>query len=169
MIRSFLFDLKSGEIIWKQILGKGQRIYAMAIAPDHSVYINYMYMSAINFKIVKYNFNVTDRKNIQASTTTITELEDEDSDEKFKPTVMLVTPGITPGTNELYVSRFDVALQDKVVINVFMGTDYRTEAATGKGSLIFLFPEPAKGTTENSLRSAKTRGLFTSCCWIPDI
>jgi len=100
----FLFDLKVGEIVWKQVLGQGQRIYAMAIAPDHSVYINYMYRQAINYKIVKYNFNLKDAKNIQASSTTITELEDQDGDERFKPTVMLVAPGTVPGTNELYVS-----------------------------------------------------------------
>ena len=75
----------------------------MAIAPDHSVYINHVYRQALNFKIVKYNFNLNDAKNIQASTTTITELMDQDKDEKCKPTVMMVAPGVA-GTNDLYVS-----------------------------------------------------------------
>ncbi|MDB5247170.1 MAG: hypothetical protein JWQ40_1564, partial [Segetibacter sp.] len=65
---------------------------------------NYMYRAALNFKIVKYNFDLADRNNIKPSTTTITELMDQDRDEKCKPTVMMVAPGIVPGSNDLYVS-----------------------------------------------------------------
>lgn len=99
----FLFDLTTGQIIWKQALGQGQKIYALAIAPDHSVYINYMYRSAVNFKIVKYTFNTSDRKNVQVATAAVTELMDQDNDEKNKPTRMLVTTDAA-GVNELYVA-----------------------------------------------------------------
>lgn len=99
----FLFDLNSGQIIWKQALGQGQKIYAMAIAPDNSVYINYMYRSALNFKIVKYSFNLGNHKNIQATTADIAELSDGDRDERTKPTGMLVAP-VAGGKSELYIS-----------------------------------------------------------------
>lgn len=100
----FLFDLNSGEIIWKKALGLDQGIYAMTVTPDHSVYINHTFRSVTNYRIDKYNFNITDRSNIKATTTVITELQDQDNNERTKPTGILVTPGIASGTSDLYVS-----------------------------------------------------------------
>ena len=100
----FLFDLISGKIVWKQALGQGQKIYAMAVAPDHSVYINHMYQSPLNYKIIKYNFNFTNRQNITNTTTTIGELADADRDEKTKPTGMLYAQGVSSNRADLYIS-----------------------------------------------------------------
>lgn len=88
----FLFDMNKGEITWKKVLGSGQKIYAVAVAPDQSVYINYMFRSALNFKITKFNFTITNASTIEALSTDVAELTDQDSDEKYKPTEMLVAP-----------------------------------------------------------------------------
>ena len=100
----FLFDLNSGQITWKQSMGAGQKIYAMTVAPDHSVYINFMYRSPLNFKIVKFNFDLSNRSNIASTTTDIAELGDSDRDERTKPTGMLIAPGVSPDRADLYVS-----------------------------------------------------------------
>jgi hypothetical protein len=100
----FLFDLKTGQIIWKEVLGKGQRIYAMTQSADGSIYINYMYRSVFNFKIVKYKFDISNHSNIKATETAVGELIDEENNERTKPTGMLVVPGVVPGKDVLYVS-----------------------------------------------------------------
>lgn len=99
----FLFDLNKGEIIWKQILGQGQKIYGLAIAPDHSVYITHLYRQATNFNVVKYNFATSDRTNIGATATKVTELKDQDNDETGKPSGLLFVQSVTSST-DLYIS-----------------------------------------------------------------
>lgn len=110
----FIFDLKTGKITWKEVLGKGQRIYSITMGPDKSVYINYMYLQATNFKIVKYNFDIADHSNIKATSTFITELADQDNNERSKPTGMLVVPGIVAGSYDLYISGLNSLYRIKV-------------------------------------------------------
>lgn len=109
----FIFDLKTGQITWKEVLGKGQKIYAMAMGADKSVYINYMYLQATNFKVVKYNFDLADHANIKAATTSIAELPDQDNNERSKPTGMLLVPTVA-GNYDLYVSGLNSLYRIKV-------------------------------------------------------
>ncbi len=99
----FLYDLTTGSIIWKESMGDGQKIYTMTIAPDNAVYITFMYRSALNFKIVKYNFDLKNHANIKAVASDIAELNDEDSDERTKPSGMLINTDVA-GRSELYIS-----------------------------------------------------------------
>lgn len=110
----FLFDLKSGQIIWKEVLGRGQKIYSITLGPDNSVYINYMYLSPLNFRIAKYNFDLADRTKIKAQTTVIGELADADNDERTKPTGMIVVPNTLQGNFDLFISGLNSLYRIKV-------------------------------------------------------
>jgi outer membrane protein assembly factor BamB len=100
----FLFDLLTGKIIWKEVTGRGQKIYSITVAPDNSVYIAHMYLSPLDFKIVRYNFDVTDRANIKAASALITILSDQDQNERSKPTGMLAVQNTAAGNYDLYIS-----------------------------------------------------------------
>lgn len=100
----FIFDLKTGKIIWKEVTGRGQKIYSIAVAPDNSVFITHMYLSPLDFKIVKHNFNVTDRENIKATSQLITILSDQDVNERTKPVGLLVATTPVAGRYDLYIS-----------------------------------------------------------------
>ena len=110
----FLFDLKSGQIIWKEVLGKGQKIYSITVGPDNSVYIDYMYLSPLNFKIVKYNFDLADHANIKAKSTFLTELGDQDNDERSKPTGMMVVADKVSGRYNLFISGLNSLYRIKI-------------------------------------------------------
>ena len=96
----YLFDMSSGTIVWKQSVGTSQRIFSLAVAPDNSVYINHMYRSALNFRIVKYNFDISNRSNIKATTNNIAVFDDADNDEKNKPSGLL----FSPVSSELFIT-----------------------------------------------------------------
>jgi hypothetical protein len=100
----FIFDLTKGEVIWRQILGQGQKIYAIGIAPDHSVYITHMYRQATNFNILKYTFNTSDRANIVATEKQVTELKDQDDSESGKPSNLLFVQSPQSNATDMYVS-----------------------------------------------------------------
>jgi hypothetical protein len=110
----FLFDLNSGEIIWREALGLDKGIYAMTVAPDSSVYITHTFRSVTNYRVDKYNFNTTDRTNIKATSKPIAELQDQDNDERTKPTGIILTPGIASGTADLYVSGLNSLYRIKI-------------------------------------------------------
>ena len=96
----YLFDMNSGSIVWKQSVGNSQRIFSIAVAPDNSVYISHMFMSALNFKIAKFNFDVSDRMNIKSTTKTIAVFDDADNDEKNKPSGLM----FSPVSSELFIT-----------------------------------------------------------------
>jgi hypothetical protein len=98
----FLFDVKKGEIIWKQTLGQGKRIYALNIGPDNSVYILHVYLSITNFRLVKYNINAADHSNVLAQSSVVADVRDEDNDERTKPGRLLFVA--EQGVNHLYIS-----------------------------------------------------------------
>lgn len=96
----YLFDMNTGNIVWKQSVGNSQRIFSIAVAPDNSVYINHMYMSALTFRIVKFNFDTSDGNNIKATTKNIAVFNDADNDEKNKPSGLM----FSPVTSELFIT-----------------------------------------------------------------
>ena len=100
----YLFDLTSGQIVWTQSVGQSQKIYGMAVAPDNSIYVNHMYRAAMNFKIEKFNLDISDRANIKSAVAGVAEFADADHDEKYKPGAMVVAPGLSPGTTNLYIT-----------------------------------------------------------------
>jgi hypothetical protein len=99
---TFIFDLRQGKVTWKEVLGHGQKIYSLSIAPDNSVWLIYMFRQATNFRLSKLQLDVSDRNNIVSRFTPVTELKDEDDDEKSKPggLTFVTRNGIT----ELYIS-----------------------------------------------------------------
>jgi hypothetical protein len=98
----FLFDLKKGEIVWKQALGQGKKIYALNVGPDNSVYILHVYLSITNFRLVKYNLNAADHSNVTAQSSVVTDVRDEDNDERTKPGRLMFVSD--QGVNHLYIS-----------------------------------------------------------------
>ena len=76
----------------------------MAVAPDNSIYVNHMYRAAMNFKIEKFNLDISDRANIKSAVAGVAEFADADHDEKYKPGAMVVAPGLSPGTTNLYIT-----------------------------------------------------------------
>ncbi|MDQ6815656.1 MAG: hypothetical protein M3040_18145 [Bacteroidota bacterium] len=98
----FIFDLTKGQIIYKEVLHK--KICSIIMGPDNTLYVNYMNSTVFNYKIAKYNFNVTDRSNITTTSSPITELNDEDMNERSKPTGMLVVSNKATGSSDLYIS-----------------------------------------------------------------
>ena len=62
-----------------------------------------MYLTPIDFKIVKYNFDVSDKANIKATSSLITILSDEDRNERSKPMGLLAVKNAA-GASDLYVS-----------------------------------------------------------------
>jgi hypothetical protein len=89
-------------MIWKNVLGQGQKIYALSIAPDNSAWIIYMFRQATNFRLVKLQFDLNDNNNIQTAFQPVTELKDDDNDEKSKPGgLTFVTRN---GSTDLYIS-----------------------------------------------------------------
>lgn len=110
----FLFDMKTGQIIWKETLGRGEKIYSATVAPDNSVYVNHMFRTAVSFKIMKYNFNLADHSKITTNKTTVTEFTDQDNNERTKPTGMVVVPTVVAGNYDLYVSGLNSLYRIKV-------------------------------------------------------
>jgi hypothetical protein len=108
----YLFDLNTGQIIWKEVLHK--KIYSMTLEPDNAVYITYMNSSVFNYKIIKYNFDITDRSNPRAITKVVTEFEDEDNNERSIPSGMLVVPNAIAGNYDLFISGLNSLYRIKV-------------------------------------------------------
>lgn len=108
----YIFDLVSGQIIWKEVLRK--KIYSIIMGPDNSLYVNYMNSSVFNYKIVKYKFNLADKASITATSSIVTELEDEDNNERSKPSGMIIVPNAVAGNNDLYVSGLNSLYRIKV-------------------------------------------------------
>ena len=74
------------------------------MGPDNTLYVNYMNSTVFNYKIVKYNFDLTNRANITTTSATVSELDDADNNERSKPTAMLVVSNKATGRYDLYVS-----------------------------------------------------------------
>jgi hypothetical protein len=107
----FIFDVTKGQIVWKDVIGK--KIYSITMGPDNSFYVNYNNTSIFNYKIIKYNFNLSDVANIKATTSVISEYNDQDTNERTKPTGLIVVPGIA-GSYDLYVSGLNSLYRIKV-------------------------------------------------------
>ncbi len=63
-----------------------------------------MYRLATNFRIVKYKFNTSNSSNIAVQSSVVTELKDQDLNERSKPCNMLFAPIGTTGVSDLYIS-----------------------------------------------------------------
>jgi hypothetical protein len=107
----FIFDVTKGQIVWKDVIGK--KIYSITMGPDNSFYVNYNNTSIFNYKIIRYNFNLSDVANIKATTSVISEYNDQDTNERTKPTGLIVVPGIA-GSYDLYVSGLNSLYRIKV-------------------------------------------------------
>ncbi len=95
----YLFDVTTGTIINKQILGGGQRVYGMAKDITGTIYFTHLYLQATHFKIQKMNFTRTG-STVNTTLATVTEFSDTDNDEETKPT------GLTfaPNSNSFYIT-----------------------------------------------------------------
>lgn len=101
----FLYDLNSSSFIWKQALGGGQKIFSFAVAPDHSVLINYMHAGQFQFKVDKYDFDISNKANVKYQTTPIADWQDSEEDPTRRPSGMFIAPSFTkPGYSDVYLS-----------------------------------------------------------------
>ena len=60
------------------------------------------------------------------------------SNERTKPTGMIIVPNAVAGRYDLYVCRIKLIIQNKD-LEVFMGTYHMDEAAPGSAASIFLY------------------------------
>lgn len=95
----YLWDINSGRIVWQQTLGGGQRIYAISKTPDNGICVIHLYLQAVHFKILKFNFTITG-STYTATSTSLGEITDADNDESSKPQTL--TFGISAGQSNLY-------------------------------------------------------------------
>lgn len=96
----YLLDVATGNILWQQNLGSGQRIFGLVKANNTSFIIDYLYLQATHFKVVKYS--VATATTVGVSNTTIAEFTDEDFDESTKPTGLVLTPS-NGNISDLYI------------------------------------------------------------------
>jgi hypothetical protein len=108
----FLFDFNSGQIIWKESIGQYAGIFGLTITPDHSVYITHS--ALVNYRIDKYNFNISDLSSIKTTKTVIAELVDQDHNERSKPTGLLAVPSSDGAGYNLYISGLNSLYQVKI-------------------------------------------------------
>ncbi|MBA4196542.1 MAG: hypothetical protein C0459_03210 [Chitinophaga sp.] len=94
----FLFSISTGKVIWQNVLGSGQRIFALTVTPDKKISIIHMYLQAIHFKVINYTY-----ANGNAVATTLGEITDSYGDENTKPG-WLTCGSVTATGYSIYVS-----------------------------------------------------------------
>ncbi len=82
----YLLDVKTGKMVWQKTLGGGQRIFGITITPNKQICVIHMYLQAIHFKVVSFNYT---KNNV--TTTTLGEITDSFADESTKPTWLTCT------------------------------------------------------------------------------
>jgi hypothetical protein len=102
----YLVDVNTKAIVWKTVLGSGQRINAFAVAPDGNIWINYNYLSALTTKLVKFEINAANTSNITSVTTDVTIIKTPDNDESTKPNGFVFMKSEQGNTYDLYISGF---------------------------------------------------------------
>lgn len=85
----YLFSLTKREIIWSKSIGVGKKIHSIAVAPDKSAYIIQPKNSPTQYLVSRFNFDLG-TADVKATETSIAEFSDGDSDERYKPSSMLV-------------------------------------------------------------------------------
>lgn len=97
----FIYNLQTGGITWQNHLGSNQRIYALNIAPDNSVYIVYTCRQTTNYKVSKVQFSTSGA--LTAKTEQIAEFTDADMNERTKPESIAFSNNGS-GIMEMYIS-----------------------------------------------------------------
>lgn len=109
----YLFNIKTGKIVFKQVLGNGQAIYAITKATDNSVFIDHMYLSAINFRVLKFNF-ITVQNTFKATQTSVGVFSDVQNNEDTKPDNLTLTRSGNASA-DLYISGLKSVYRIKAV------------------------------------------------------
>ncbi|MDE3235802.1 MAG: PQQ-binding-like beta-propeller repeat protein [Bacteroidota bacterium] len=100
----YLYDINTGNVIWKQTLGGGQRIYSITKAPDNSLCIIHMYLQSTHFKVMRFDIKVNG-SNITANSGSLGEINDDDNYEASKPQYLTFgTSSSIQNTYDLYIT-----------------------------------------------------------------
>jgi len=99
----YLFNIKTGKISFKQALGNGQAIYAITKTAGNSVLIDHMYLSAVNFRVLQFNFTASQSSTFTATQTSIGIFSDAQNNEDTKPD-NLTLANYSNNAADLYIS-----------------------------------------------------------------
>jgi hypothetical protein len=102
----YVMDVNTKAIVWKTVLGNGQRINAFTIAPDGGLYVNYNYLNAFTSKLVKFEFNTTNNSAITTTATEISVIKSPDTEEDTKPTGLIFMKSTQGNSYDLYIAGF---------------------------------------------------------------
>lgn len=98
----YLYDINIRAIVFKQDMGYSQRIYSLAIAPDHSIWINQTGTDIFNTRIVKLAIK-SEGGSYTAVISQMATLSDVQRDENTKPDDMVFVE-VATGKYDLYIS-----------------------------------------------------------------
>lgn len=111
----YLMDVNTKNIVWKSVLGGGQRINTFKVAPDGNIWISHNYLNAFTAKIVKMQLDTKNLAAITATTTEVSQVKSPDNDEA-KPTSLAFMKSQT-GNYDLYIAGFKSVCRIKSVIS----------------------------------------------------
>ena len=102
----YVMDVNTKSIVYKTVLGNGQRINAFTVAPDGSLYVNYNYLNAFTSKLVKFEFNISNNAAITTTATEVSVIKSPDTEEGTKPTGLIFMKSSQGNTYDLYIAGF---------------------------------------------------------------
>jgi hypothetical protein len=114
----YLMDVKTKAIVWKKVLGSGQRITAFTVAPDGSVWIIYNFLDAMTTKLVKFDLNVKNLNAISATSTEVSVVKSPDADEHTKPSGLIFLKSTQSRGYDLYITGFTSLCRIQNAINL---------------------------------------------------
>jgi hypothetical protein len=98
----YLYDIAKKAIIFRQEMGINHTIYSLAIAPDHSVWINQTGGDIFTTSVIKLDIK-KEANNVTATVSVIAKMIDEHKDENTKPENMVFVE-TSAGRFDLYIS-----------------------------------------------------------------
>jgi sugar lactone lactonase YvrE len=102
----YLLDVNSKNIVWQNTLGSGQRINALTVAPNGSIWINYNFLNALTTKLVRFDINATNASSITAVPTEVSVIRTPDNDESTKPNGLVFLRSGQTNIYDLYIAGF---------------------------------------------------------------
>jgi hypothetical protein len=114
----YLMDVNTKTIVWKTVLGKGQRINAFNVAPDGKIWINYSYLNAFTTKLVKYEMNTANTSSITSVETEVAVIKNPDNDEGTRPNGLVFMKSEQGNTYDLYIAGFKTLCRVRNAVSV---------------------------------------------------
>ncbi len=99
----YLFNIKTGNISFKQALGNGQSIFSIIKTPNNKIDIVHMYLQATHFKVLTFSFT-KNADNYSANSISSGEFSDAENDENTKPDNLIIGSHPENNSYDLYIA-----------------------------------------------------------------